>query len=85
MCGIAAIVGGAPPWEPFRLTGRVDLDLSARSEARRALMARLREASMPAGASLTDTELLERAARWQLGLEALREAQTMSALTEEEA
>jgi hypothetical protein len=50
-----------------------------------ALMARLREASMPASASLTDAELLERAARWQLGLEALREAQAMSTLTEEEA
>jgi len=50
-----------------------------------ALMARLRETSMPASASLTDAELLERAARRQLGLEALREAQAMSALTEEEA
>lgn len=40
---------------------------------------------MPASASLTDAELLERAARRQLGLEALREAQAMSALTEEEA
>jgi len=50
-----------------------------------ALLARLREASMPASASLTDAELLERAARRQLGLEALREAQAMSTLTEEEA
>lgn len=50
-----------------------------------ALMARLREASMPAGASLTDAELLERAARRQLGLEALHEAQAMSTLTVEEA
>jgi len=40
---------------------------------------------MPAGASLTDAELLERAARRQLGLEALREAQAMSTLTEQEA
>ncbi|HEU4721533.1 MAG TPA: hypothetical protein VFS59_09250 [Gemmatimonadaceae bacterium] len=48
-------------------------------------MARLREASMPAGASLTDAELLERAARRQLGLEALHEAQAMSTLTVEEA
>lgn len=40
---------------------------------------------MPASASLTDTELLERAARRQLGLEALHEAQAMSTLTEEEA
>jgi hypothetical protein len=40
---------------------------------------------VPAGASLTDTELLERAARRQLGLEALREAQAMSTLTEAEA
>jgi hypothetical protein len=50
-----------------------------------ALLARLREASMPASASLTDAELLERAARRRLGLEALHEAQAMSALTEEEA
>jgi len=50
-----------------------------------ALMARLREASMPASASLTDADLLERAARQQLGLEALREAQALSALTEEDA
>ncbi|MGB2711499.1 MAG: hypothetical protein WBC33_08265 [Conexibacter sp.] len=48
-------------------------------------MARLREASMSASASLTDTQLLERAARRQLGLEALHEAQAMSTLTEEEA
>ena len=48
-------------------------------------MARLREAAMPASASLTDAELLERAARRQLGLEALREGQAMSTLTEEEA
>jgi len=40
---------------------------------------------MPASALLTDTELLERAARRQLGLEALREAQGMSTLTEGEA
>lgn len=50
-----------------------------------ALLARLREAAMPASASLTDTELLERAARRQLGLEALREAQAMSTLTEAQA
>jgi post-segregation antitoxin (ccd killing protein) len=50
-----------------------------------ALLARLREASMPVSAALTDAELLERAARRQLGLEALHEAQTMSALTEEAA
>jgi len=50
-----------------------------------ALMARLREASVQAGTSLTDAELLERAARRQLGLEALHEAQAMSTLTEEEA
>jgi hypothetical protein len=48
-------------------------------------MARLREASMPTSASLTDAELLERAARRQLGLEALHVAQAMSTLTEEEA
>jgi hypothetical protein len=40
---------------------------------------------MPAGASLTDTELLERAARRQLGLGALHEAQAMRTLTEKEA
>jgi len=40
---------------------------------------------MPASASLTDADLLERAARQQLGLEALREAQALSALTEEDA
>lgn len=50
-----------------------------------ALLARLREAWMPASASLTDAELLERAARRQLGLEALHEAQAMSTLSEEEA
>lgn len=50
-----------------------------------ALLARLREAWMPASASLTDAELLERAARRQLGLKALHEAQAMSTLSEEEA
>lgn len=40
---------------------------------------------MPASASLTDAELLERAAGRQFGLEALDEAQAMSTLTEEEA
>ncbi len=40
---------------------------------------------MPASPALTDAELLERAARRQLGLEALHEAQAMSTLTEEEA
>lgn len=50
-----------------------------------ALMARLREASMPASASRTDAELHERAARRHLGLKALHEAQAMSTLTEEEA
>lgn len=40
---------------------------------------------MPASASLTDAELLERAARRQLGLDALHETQAMSTLTEQEA
>jgi hypothetical protein len=48
-------------------------------------LAWLRDASMPASASLTDAELLERAARRQLGLEALHEAQGMSTLSEEQA
>jgi hypothetical protein len=43
-----------------------------------ALLARLREASLPASAALTDAELLERAARRHLGLDALRKAQAMS-------
>ena len=59
--------------------GKTTVDVDA------ALAKRLREALMPASASLTDTELLERAARRQLGLEALRKAQAMSTLTEEEA
>jgi post-segregation antitoxin (ccd killing protein) len=49
------------------------------------LLARLREASMPASALLTDAELLERAARRQLGLEALHEAQARSTLSEKKA
>lgn len=49
------------------------------------LLARLREASLPASAALTDAELLERAARRHLSLDALRKAQAMSTLTEEEA
>lgn len=48
-----------------------------------ALLARLRGASPPTSAALTDAELLERAARRQLGLDALRKAQAMSTLTEE--
>lgn len=50
-----------------------------------ALLARLRDASMTASSSLTDAELLERAARRQLGLEALHEAQVMSTLSEAQA
>ncbi len=49
------------------------------------LLGRLREASLPASAALTDAELLERAARRHLGLDALRKAQAMSTLAEEEA
>jgi hypothetical protein len=60
-------------------------DAKTTVEVDAALMARLREASMPASASLSDGELLERAARRQLGLEALHEAQAMTSLTEEEA
>jgi hypothetical protein len=40
---------------------------------------------MPASASLTDAELLERAARRRLGLTALHDAQAMRTLSEEEA
>jgi len=60
-------------------------DAKTTVEVDAALLARLREASMPASALLTDVELLEGAARRQLGLEALREAQAMSTLTEDEA
>jgi hypothetical protein len=50
-----------------------------------ALLVRLRDAALPASAALTDAELLEQAARRHLGLDALRRAQAMSTLTEEEA